>query len=481
MHFSITGVVLILLGLYFFFFRPRMLYLTTVFLLPFSAMAVVNFGWGGSGGEKGLAAWIFVAALWIIRTTLSHRPFWRHVGWVLTRRARTALLLLLACGFISLLVPLILNGTAWVEYYRLYSEKMVPLKLDSQRITQTGYFVFGVIFTICIAVENCNPRRLLDSVRTYIASAIFVSIWAFVQLGCLLTGYTYPAFLFNNSMGTSAQLYTEQFSTLNLHRISSVATEPSKLAFSMLLAFIFLVMAVGLRRPILARRWDKGALVLVCAALVISTSTTAYAGLVIASCLAVLVLARAGAVRWLYVILAAVTAAAAVAISLTIPLVRQLIEAVIIAKGQGYSAQERLHAMVLATRSFIQHPILGVSWNAAYSSDLVLQFLSSLGIVGFTVFAVFLIEALRRLWNGPKKGSRWSISVLAAVCLMLALSQATGFPFAMGFVWFTLGLGIAAPFIISKPLVDPGPARGSHPARPSPGFAGPTLAVPPAY
>ncbi len=265
MDFTVTGVLLIILSVYFFFFAPRFLYLAAVFLLPFTAMAVVNIGW--VGGEKGIAAWIFMAILWMVRTAISPRPFWRRVGWHLTRRARVLLLLLLACGFISLLVPLILNGTAWVQYFRIYSNRTIPLRLDSQRITQTGYFAFGIIFVVLVAVENCDPRRLLESVRAYIISAIFVSFWAFVQVGCLLTGHAYPAFLFNNSMGTSAQNYSEQLSALNLPRISSLGTEPFDVAFSILLAFILLVVALGLRKPILSRRWDTAALLLVTSAL----------------------------------------------------------------------------------------------------------------------------------------------------------------------------------------------------------------------
>jgi hypothetical protein len=477
MNFPVTGIILVVLSVYFFFFAPRMLYLSSIFLLPFTAMAVVNIGW--VGGEKGIAAWIFMAVLWMVRTAISPRPFRRQVGWRLTRKVRIELLLLLASGLISLLVPLVLNGTVWVEYFQLTSSRKIPLQLDMQRITATGYFVFGIIFTILVAVENCNPQRFLQSVRAYIVSAIFVSIWAFVQLGCILTGHEYPASLFNNSKGTSAQFYIEKLSALDLHRISSVATEPSKLAFSMLLAFILLVMAIGLRRPILSRRWDMAALMLVLGALMVSTSTTAYAGLVLASCLAVLVLARAGAVRWLYVFTAGGVAAAGVAIALTVPLIHKLVELVILHKAQGGSARERAHAVALGVHYFTQYPLFGISWNAANSSDLVFQMLSSLGIVGFAIFAAFVLGELQMLWQAPKRGSRWSVSLLAAVCLMLVLSQATGFPFAMGFVWFALGLGAAAPFIVSRPRAAAARVKGAYGATRGAGFGGPAPAAPP--
>jgi len=477
MNFPITGVLLVTLSVYFFFFAPRWLYLATVFLLPFSAMAVVNFGWGE--GEKGIAAWMFMGTLWILRTAISRRSFWRHRGWGLTRRARMELLALLACGFISLLVPLIVNGTAWIQSYRLDSSEMIPLQLNAGRITQTGYFAFGVVFVIFVAVENCDPRRLLESIRTYVASAIFVSFWGFVQLWCLLTGHNYPASLFNNSMGTSAQLYVEKFWTLNLHRISSVAVEPAQLAFSMLLPFVILLVAIGLRRPILSRKWDMAAVLLVTSALLISTSTTAYAGMVLASFIAVVVLARAGAIRWLYVSLAAGIAVAGVAIALTVPLISDLVDLVILNKSQGYSATERLHGSAVAAHYFLEYPIFGLSWNTVGAGDMVLALLAGFGVVGFTAFAIFLGDELWQLWKAPARGSRWSIIVLAAVCLMLALSEATGFPFAMGYGWFTLGLGISAPFIVTNPAAATVSARRGHPARNGPMFHDPSQTAAP--
>lgn len=479
MHFPITGALLVVVSVYFFFFAPRALYLATVFLIPFTAMAVVNFGWGE--GEKGVAAWMFMGTLWMVRTAISRRPFWRHRGWALTRRARTEALVLLACGFVSLLVPLIVNGTAWIQYYRIDGSEMFPLKLDAGRITQTGYFAFGVVFIIFVAIENCDPRRLLESIRTYVASAIFVSFWGFVQLWCLLTGHSYPAFLFNNSMGTSAQLYVETFWQLNLHRISSVGVEPAQFAFSLLFPFVILIVAIGLHRPIFSRKWDMAALLLVTAGLLISTATTAYAGMALGACVAIVILARAGVIRWFYIFIAAGVVAAGVAVALTVPIISDLVDFVILNKAQGYSAAERLHSFTLAVHYFLEFPIFGMSWNAASAGDLAVEFLASLGIVGFGVFAIFLCDELWHLWKAPARGSRWSIIILAAVCLMLGLSEATGFPFAMGYVWFTLGLGVAAPFIVTNPAAAAVPVRRAHPAPQGPIFHGPSQPATPLY
>jgi len=166
--------------------------------------------------------------------------------------------------------------------------------------------------------------------------------------------------------------------------------------------------------------------------------------------------------------------AAGVAVALTVPIISDLVDLVILNKAQGYSAAERLHGSALAAHYFLEYPAFGLSWNAVGSGDLVLALLAGLGIVGFTGFAIFVADELRRLWRAPAHGSRWSIIILAAVCVMLALSEATGLPFSMGYVWFTLGLGAAAPFIVTNPAAATVPVRRGHPARHGPMFQGPS-------
>ena len=223
------------------------------------------------------------------------------------------------------------------------------------------------------------------------------------------------------------------------------------------------------------------ALLLVTAGLLISTATTAYAGMALGACVAIVILARAGVIRWFYIFIAAGVVAAGVAVALTVPIISDLVDFVILNKAQGYSAAERLHSFTLAVHYFLEFPIFGMSWNAASAGDLAVEFLASLGIVGFGVFAIFLCDELWHLWKAPARGSRWSIIILAAVCLMLGLSEATGFPFAMGYVWFTLGLGVAAPFIVTNPAAAAVPVRRAHPAPQGPIFHGPSQPATPLY
>jgi len=113
MTIPITGALILVLGAGFFLFRPRLLYPATILAIPFTATAVVNFGWTNevSSGERSLTAWWFFCALWICREAISAVPPWHRAGWFATRRARHGLFAFLGAVLVSLSVPLALGGT----------------------------------------------------------------------------------------------------------------------------------------------------------------------------------------------------------------------------------------------------------------------------------------------------------------------------------------------------------------------------------
>ena len=154
MTFPITGVPILIMGVCFFFFSPRLLYAAMIISIPFSATAVANVGSGD--GEKGVAAWLFLGALWVFRETISGLSPWRTPGWFSTRHARYGLLAFLGAVVASLSVPLFLNGTAWVPEQFLLSNETIPLRFGMYNVTQTAYLAFGVLLAIFAAAENCQ-------------------------------------------------------------------------------------------------------------------------------------------------------------------------------------------------------------------------------------------------------------------------------------------------------------------------------------
>jgi O-antigen ligase len=443
MDLPITGAILLILGIYAFFASSRLLYAAMVFLIPFSATAIVNLNWGEE--QKGISAWLFFGALWILQSVLGPSPPWRQLGWRPTQEPRRQLYLFLLVVLASLSVPLILNGTITVRYFRLNSTEGTPLHLSGEHFTQFAYLALGILVTIFVAAKNCEPEDFLRSVKIYVASATFVAAWGAFQFWCNMSGVEYPSFLFNTSLTESAQLYNERVQELDLSRISSVAIEPSIFAQACLVAAIFLMVSIGLGRPIFSKKWDWMGLLLIVTVLILSTSTTAYFGLMLALVLMIFTLYRAGSLSKVYLVIGCVMAVGTTMGALAIPFVRDFVAIQIAGKDETGSGLERLYSIYLAAQYFRDYPVLGLGWGSITTTDMVLKLLSNTGLIGFIAFAIFLIGVFKSLWKASTKRKPWVLQLFATFLLMVVLSEVSGFPYAAGHLWFVLGLGIAAP------------------------------------
>jgi hypothetical protein len=445
MTFPITGVLILIMGVCFFFFSPRLLYAAMIISIPFSATAVANVGSGD--GEKGVAAWLFLGALWVFRETISSglSP-WKTPGWVSTRRARYGLLAFLGAVVASLSVPLFLNGTVWVPESFLLSNETIPVRFGMYNVTQTAYLAFGVLLAIFAAAENCQSSRLVYTLRLYVGSCAFAAAWGLFELWCDVSGHPYPAYIFNTNAGESALGYMEVLNLAagTLARISSVALEPSVLAQELLLAFVVLLVCLGLRRPLLGKKWDYAVLALIVTTLLASTSSTAYSGILAAMVVAAVALSRAGRPWKPYVLLAGIAVGAGALVTVTVPLAGQIIDMMILNKFETGSGMERLYSNQLAAQDFMRYPLLGVGWHNVNCTDLVFLILANTGLVGLAAFGSFLLPVLRGLWVSAREGKLAGVVLLSAVVLMVLLAEAAGLTYAAGYVWLVFGLGAGA-------------------------------------
>lgn len=413
--------------------------------IPFSATAVVNVHAGG-GEEKGVAAWMFLGALWILREAVSGSPPWHSSGWFSSRRARLSLVAFAGAVSASLCVPLILNGTSWVPDPSVASRDMVPLKFGSYNLTQTGYLLFGILIAIFVAAESHQLSRVRHAARLYVASCTFAALWGLFELWCNLYGHTYPAYLFNTSADASALGYKQALAIglSGLGRVSSVALEPSVLAEELLIALVLLLVCFKLRRSILSKKWDRIAVVLILSALFVSTSTTAYVGILMAFFLVAVVLSFSGKSSKTYFMAGAGILITGVIVVATAPLVRDVAELMIFGKLDVGSGFERLHSVVLAAQDFSTYPILGAGWHAVTSWDLVFLLLANTGIVGFTAFFYFVIPVVRGLWTSARARKPAAVALLPTILLTLILAEVAGLTYAAGHVWLVFGLSAGA-------------------------------------
>ncbi len=425
-----------------------------IFFLPFSATAVVNVGTGDAA--SGLQATMFLGTLWMARElpkylSAKDSPIKRNL-----RVPAKQLQWFVLVALLSLIVPIWINGHVYIEDGEFANgfSNAEPLFFKARHITQLLYLSYGVLLAILVAFRNSELGDLIRSIRIFLISAIFVSGWGFLQFFCSLLNLTYPAYIFNTSTAGSALGYLEELEDVGIARVSSVATEPSIFAGCMLIALVFAIFAVVRKQPVISRGWDRFAVAIIFGALVISTSTVAYVGLISVFALYLFSLVYLKVLRRKQVLtLLALTGLLGLVAALFSP-VQDIISSMILGKGESYSGIARAYTIALAAQYFLQYPILGLGWGSVTSHDLVFKILSNTGLLGFSAFAVFLISLFRRLWRGATtiaignpEWRWWSICLLVACSVLVLTNVTTGFSFVFEHLWFLFGLAISVPLL----------------------------------
>ena len=460
------GWILIPLGIALYFFKPHRLYGWMLFFLPFSATAVVNIGSGDSA--SGVQAPIFLGALWMAKEFprfLSARDSSIRQN---LRIPANHLRWFVLVAVLSLIMPIWINGSLYIDDAEFANGLTTePLVFKLRNITQIVYLVYGVLLAILVSYKNSELQELIRSIRIFLISAIFVSIWGFLQFFCSLLNLTYPAYIFNTSATGSALGYLETLDDIGITRVSSVAVEPSIFAACMLIALVFALFAVVRNQPLISKWWDRFAVAIIFGALVISTSTIAYLGLLVVFVIYLCSLVYMRILRGRQVIVLLLLAGFLVlAIALFSP-AQDMIYSLIVGKGESYSGIGRAYSVALAAQYFLQYPVLGLGWGSVTSHDLIFKLLSNTGILGFSVFSFFLISLLRRLWRASKtvgisdpEWRWWSRCLLAACLVMVFTNITTGFDFVFEHFWFLLGLAMSVPSLNSAlSLKHPPPER----------------------
>jgi hypothetical protein len=445
MEITPIGWILLPLGAALFLVAPGALYQLTIFFLPFSATAIANIG--SSDSASGVQASMFFGALWMLK----EMPALVSLRSVEKDRLRTPvrqLVLFVYIVAISLIMPMWINGHLVIESPEFATSGSEPLQFTSRHLTQTFYLVYGVVFAVMVAIKNYDSRQLVRSLRTFLISAIFVSCWGFFQLSCWILNVDYPAYIFNTSASDSAMGFSQEIREMGLKRISSVATEPSMFAQVMLVAMAIALFALISARPLISKTWDRIALAVIFGALLISTSTMAYAGLAVVFGLYLCALAYLQVLRPRYAVaFFAFWGLSLYGYFLYVP-AQQVFESMVMGKGESYSALARVNSILLARDYFLRYPLLGVGWGSVTSHDLVFKLLSNTGVIGLFVFLLFIMTALRRLYRAARNpGMRltrvWPLCMLAAMVMVIFTNLVGGFAFTYGHLWFVFGLAMA--------------------------------------
>jgi hypothetical protein len=428
----------------------KWLYRWFVFWTLFSASSVLNIGEGENGSA--LQVWMFFGVLWLLRLTLEHLS---TISFSIDRRIFRPCLWLAAflfVGALSLVMPLYINGTLSITSPFLLDGSETPLYLTSHNFTQVLYLIFGGVITICVAHRNLRDAERQETERLILLSAIFISLWGLMQFICSVVDIPYPYYIFNNSGSAAGTGFAQVLENVGISRISSAAVEPSIFAQSIVTLLPLTIPAWIGRGSVVSVPIDRLSTVLLAVALVLSTSSTAYLGLLILAFLSVLMLAhtrtisivRAGLV--VGSALGAVSALAVVAVYSS-AIVRDVINSTLVDKATTYSGLERVMTISLAYGYFLKFPLLGIGWGSAVSHDLIVLLLSNVGTIGALTFFGAMWCVVHSNWrimdslDSAMDLSRatWFLSFT----VFLITSLFNGFPLAFGNFWLVMGMAIS--------------------------------------
>jgi hypothetical protein len=186
--------------------------------------------------------------------------------------------------------------------------------------------------------------------------------------------------------------------------------------------------------------------------LVLCTSSTAFLGLFLLALVTWYLLLRTRNISMArglkFAVLAGVLclAVAVLAVS-SAPIVRGVATSMLLDKSSSGSGLERAMTVELAFGYFQKYPILGIGWGSATSHDLIVNLLSSVGIIGTIVFLGAMLNVIRANWRTldslvlPRSLSR--LAWLIGIVVFLSMSVFTGFPYVFGNFWLVVGMAIS--------------------------------------
>jgi O-Antigen ligase len=437
------GYTIIPISVVLFFFKPNWLYYIFIFFVPFSSSVIVNF----TTLNTGLSVSHFLGILCLLRWIIE--IFFRGKI-IVYPQLKLLTILITFLGIIvilSLSVPYLINGRISIIHPETYV--VTPLKLSFFHITQTSFFLYGLLILCFIIYKVRDEETFKKSIKAYLYSGVFISLWGYFQLFCFYFNIPYPYYIFNNNINVNASGYYQYFADINVKRISSVTLEPSIFAQVLITMLSILIVNLILKRYIFSFKKDLILVVLFLTSLMLSTSSTAYLGLVFLSLVILFFMLIYNRIRLAYIGFIVLFFLFACFIILFIPTTRELFNSIIINKINSQSGYSRLQGIKTAFEYFKLHPILGLGFGSVKSHDLVAFILSNCGVLGFISLFSLFTYIISNLFKSIRENFQnvFSYSLLISFSVLLFISMISGFIFYLGHFWFVMALASVAPTI----------------------------------
>ncbi len=335
-------------------------------------------------------------------------------------------------------------------------EALTPLRWSFSNLAQVLYLTLNLC-TLLYALQVVRTRKQVNSLLKTLGVAVGIAVVAGgVQRLAIFQGWSFPYELLNNNPGYSQGF--EQSIGEGIQRINSTFTEAS-FAGSFLGAI-----AIGLVAAFLRGRRSLGWLVAALAAFLVLLDTTAMNGYVafavVLGCLFFYFSPFRGpkSTRWFlakgWLVLVVPLLGVAGAVVVLFPSFTSAAFTVTTEKSDTLSFLHRLYSDLTALDIFLNTWGLGVGLGSNRPSSMLMAFLSTVGIVGTILFAIFIFRIVRAFPGKSAPGTmHWTFWSLIA----LLVAQIVAVPDINRPVLWTLIVVVVVQLDI--PFRRPAPAR----------------------
>lgn len=285
-----------------------------------------------------------------------------------------------------------------------------PVRPVGTNYIQAFYLLCNfLLFAVSAYLVQIGAVTRETMIKGVVSGAVISVTIGVYQLVAYHFGLPWPSGVINSNIGV-AQLLDQ--TALGFKRMSSTFLEPSQMALHLL--GVFGIVGLGLRR-----KWLGG---MVLAALMISTSSTAYFGLAILLIIWTALDLPARGLKVLPIALAILVVVPGTLVVDHLLTGGRLAEGLIFRKFEGGSGESRLYADWLAMRTFFDSYGLGVGVGSARASSIFATLAATTGIPGLLAFGAFVVAVLRGVGRSPDDRERALLFGLIGLLVGWAIS-----------------------------------------------------------
>jgi O-antigen ligase len=309
--------------------------------------------------------------------------------------------------------------------------------------------VFDIAIATVIAYRNLDLKSFYRSLRIYLCSGVFISLWGLMQFIFYFLKLPYPAFIFNNSSTYNALGYLANLESGDIIKMSSVALESSFLCRVLAGMLAISVVSARGRTHIFQGRTEYLVSGLLFITILLATSSTGYVGVAVLLVMLLFIPSSSKMRNWKTRLLVLVIFTTMVISYFLISIVNSTLNTQLLNKNATGSAVERAVIIYNDLQYFLKYPVLGVGWNCVPTHDVIIGMLATCGLVGLFAFLLLIGTILYKLKQNiyipamQDTGDNPSIMMLLCLSVTCAVYVISGEITVPDF-WIILGLSIAA-------------------------------------